>query len=35
VKCPKDKTDEEIVADIEKKVVQMISNYTHMEWECA
>jgi hypothetical protein len=35
VKHPEDKTDEEIVADIEKKVVQMIGNYTHKEWECA
>jgi hypothetical protein len=35
VKCPKEKTDEEIVADVEKKVVQMIGNYTHKEWECA
>jgi hypothetical protein len=35
VKCPEDKTDEEIVADIEKKVVQMIGNFTHKEWECA
>jgi hypothetical protein len=35
VKRPEDKTDEEIVADIEKKVVQMIGNYTHKEWECA
>jgi hypothetical protein len=35
VKRPEDKTDEEIVADVEKKVVQMIDNYTHKEWECA
>jgi hypothetical protein len=35
VKRPEDKTDEEILADIEKKVVQMIGNYTHKEWECA
>jgi hypothetical protein len=35
VKRPEDKTDEEIVADVEKKVVQMIGNYTHKEWECA
>jgi hypothetical protein len=35
VKHPQDKTDEEIVADIEKKVVQMIGNYIHKEWECA
>jgi hypothetical protein len=35
VKHPEDKTDEEIVADVEKKVIQMIGNYTHKEWECA
>jgi hypothetical protein len=35
VKRPEDKTDEEIVADVEKKVVQMIDNYTHKEWEFA
>jgi hypothetical protein len=35
VKRPEDKTDEEIVTDVENKVVQMISNYTHKEWECA
>jgi hypothetical protein len=35
VKCPEDKTDEEIVADIDKKVVEMIGNFTHKEWECA
>jgi hypothetical protein len=35
VKCPDGKTDEEIVAEVEKKVVQMIGNYTHREWECA
>jgi hypothetical protein len=29
------KLDEEIVAEVEKKVVQMIGNYTHREWECA
>jgi hypothetical protein len=34
VKCPDGKTDEEIVAEVEKKVVQMIGNYTHREWEC-
>jgi hypothetical protein len=28
-------TDEEIVAEAEKKVVQMIGNYTHRECECA
>jgi hypothetical protein len=32
VKRPDGKTDEEIVAEVEKKVVQMISNYTHKEW---
>jgi hypothetical protein len=35
VKRPKGKTDEEIVVEVEKKVVQMIGNYTHKEWECA
>jgi hypothetical protein len=35
VKHPEETTDEEIVADIEEKVVQMIDNYTHKEWECA
>jgi hypothetical protein len=34
VKRPEDKNDEEIVADVEKKVIQMIDNYTHKEWEC-
>jgi hypothetical protein len=29
------KTDEEIVAEVERKVVQMIRNYTNKEWECA
>jgi hypothetical protein len=28
-------TDEEIVAEVERKVVQMTGNYTHREWECA
>jgi hypothetical protein len=23
------------MADVEKKVVQMIGNFTYMEWECA
>jgi hypothetical protein len=32
VKRPDGKTDEEIMAEVEKKVVQMISNYTHKEW---
>jgi hypothetical protein len=35
VKRPEGKTGEEIVAEVEKKVVQMIGNYTHKEWECA
>jgi hypothetical protein len=35
VKRPEGKIDEEIVAEVEKKVVQMIGNYTHKEWECA
>jgi hypothetical protein len=35
IKCPDGKTDEEIVAEVEKKVVPMIDNYTHKEWECA
>jgi hypothetical protein len=35
VKRPDGKTDEEIVAEFEKKVVQMTGNYTHKEWECA
>jgi hypothetical protein len=34
VKCPDGQTDEEIVADVERKVVQMIGNYTHKEWDC-
>jgi hypothetical protein len=28
-------SDEEIVAEVERKVVQMIGNFTHKEWECA
>jgi hypothetical protein len=35
VKRPEGKTDEEILAEVEKKVVQIIGNYTHKEWECA
>jgi hypothetical protein len=35
VKHPDGQTDEEIVAEVERKVVQMIGNYTHKEWECA
>jgi hypothetical protein len=35
VKRPADKTDEEVVAEVERKVVQMIGNFTHKEWECA
>jgi hypothetical protein len=34
LKRPEGKTDEEFVGEVEKKVVQMISNYTHREWEC-
>jgi hypothetical protein len=34
VKRLEDKNDVEIVADVEK-VIQMIDNYTHKEWECA
>jgi hypothetical protein len=34
-KRPDGQTDEEIVVEVEKKVVQMIGNYTHKEWECA
>jgi hypothetical protein len=34
-KCPEGKTDEEIVAENERKVIQLIGNYTHKEWECA
>jgi hypothetical protein len=35
VKRSADKTDEEVVAEVEKKVVQMIGNFTQKEWECA
>jgi hypothetical protein len=35
VKRPDGKTDKEIVAELRKKVVQMIGNYTHKEWDCA
>jgi hypothetical protein len=35
VKRPADKTDEEVVAEVEKRVVQVIGNFTHKEWECA
>jgi hypothetical protein len=28
-------SDEEIVVEVERKVVQMIGNFTHEEWECA
>jgi hypothetical protein len=35
VKRPADKTDEEVVDEVEKKVVQMIGNFTHKEWDCA
>jgi hypothetical protein len=34
VKRPADKIDEEIVAEVEKRVVQMIGYFTHKEWEC-
>jgi hypothetical protein len=34
VKRPHGKTNEEIMAEVDKKVVQMIGNYTHIEWEC-
>lgn len=34
-KCPKGKTNKEILAEVERKVTQMIRNYTHKEWECA
>jgi hypothetical protein len=34
VKRPDGQTDEEIVADVERKVVQMIGNYTNKEWDC-
>jgi hypothetical protein len=35
VKRPDGKTDEKIIVEVEKKVVQMIGNYTHREWECS
>jgi hypothetical protein len=35
VKRPADMSDEEIMAEVERKVVQMIGNFTHKEWECA
>jgi hypothetical protein len=35
VKRPKGKSDEEILTEVEKKVIQMLGNYTHKEWECA
>jgi hypothetical protein len=35
VKHLEGKMDEEILVEVEKKVVQMIGNYTHKEWECA
>jgi hypothetical protein len=35
VKRPADKTDEKVVAEVERKVVQMIGNFTHKESECA
>jgi hypothetical protein len=35
VKRPEGQTDEEIVPEVERKVIQMIGNYTHKEWDCA
>jgi hypothetical protein len=35
VKRPEGKTDDEILADVGKKFIQMIGNYTHEEWEAA
>jgi hypothetical protein len=35
VKRPADKSDEEVVAEAERRVVQIIGNLTHKEWECA
>jgi hypothetical protein len=35
VKHLEGKTDEEILAGVENKVIQMIGNYTHREWQCA
>jgi hypothetical protein len=35
IKRPADKTNEEVVAEVEKRVVQIIGNFTHKEWECA
>jgi hypothetical protein len=35
IKPPDGKIDDEILADVEKKVIQMIGNYTHKEWEAA
>jgi hypothetical protein len=35
VERPVDKTDDEVVTEVEKKVVQMIGNFTHKDWECA
>jgi hypothetical protein len=34
-KRPKGKTDDKIQVDVENKVIQMIGNYTHKEWEAA
>jgi hypothetical protein len=33
--APKEKNNEEIIAEVERKVIQMIGNYTHKEWEVA
>jgi hypothetical protein len=35
IKRPEGRTDDEILAEVERKVIQMIGNYTHKEWECA
>jgi hypothetical protein len=35
VRRPEGKIDEKILAEIEGKVVLMIGNYTHKEWDCA
>jgi hypothetical protein len=32
VKRPVDKTDEDVVTEDERKVFQMIGNFTHKEW---
>jgi hypothetical protein len=35
VKRPEGKTDKVILGEVDRKVIQMIGNYTHKEWECA